>query len=171
MSKTSGGIISLVRPCVLEKLTCSTRAGMPSARSISSRPSKSFSAEYSWDIKAPSSTALLSGPRLWLQRRSSCGADLWNKKQKILHFLLKHKFTVKKEIHQQKQVDGDAVSSVWEHRLVWGLKAYLFWFIKAVWLTGIMLSGQGAVWLGGACCWEKWWPTIPMSISGWANKR
>lgn len=34
---------------------------------------------------------------------------------------------------------------------------------------GIMLSGHGAVWLGGACCWEKWWLTKPMSMSAWAE--
>lgn len=39
-------------------ITCSTRAGIPRARSSSSRPSKSLSAVYSWDIRAPSSTAL-----------------------------------------------------------------------------------------------------------------
>lgn len=44
--------------------------------------------------------------------------------------------------------------------------AHLFWFTN--WSMGIMLSGQGAVWLGGACCWEKGCPAIPMSISGWA---
>lgn len=49
------------------------------------------------------------------------------------------------------------------------LVAYLVWFTKAVWSMGIMLSGQGAVWLGGACCWEKWWPAIAISISGWAD--
>lgn len=45
--------------------------------------------------------------------------------------------------------------------------AHLFWATNA-WSIGIMLSGQGAVWLGGACCWEKWCPATPMSISGWA---
>lgn len=47
--------------------------------------------------------------------------------------------------------------------------SHLVWFTKAVWSMGIMLSGQGAVWLGGACCWVKWWLTILMSISGWAE--
>lgn len=50
-------------------------------------------------------------------------------------------------------------------------KTHLFWLPKDAWSIGKMLSGHGAVWLGGACCWLYWGPPMFISNSDGPNQR
>lgn len=49
-------------------------------------------------------------------------------------------------------------------------KTHLFWPPNVAWSIGKMLSGHGAVWFGGACCWLYWGPPMFISNSDGPNQ-